>query len=126
MQGMAEDWSGATVTALHARIALELELGRAVDNLEILEWLVYGVPTLSRRAAEVLRTENVDRVLASLEATLMEKLAVQEAVYGKLRAMLTGRDEGLRGLAAAVLAGSTSSEAAAILAQTRTLRERLA
>src|SRR2546423_15291470 len=96
------------VTPLDPLTALTMELGRAVEPVEILEWFVYGVPTLSRRAAEILRTANVDRMLAGLEATLMEKLQVQEAVYDRLAGMLDGRDADL---AFDILVNSTSPEA---------------
>ncbi|MBM3460493.1 MAG: hypothetical protein FJX76_00135 [Armatimonadetes bacterium] len=100
------------LTPFDARTALELELGRFVENAELLEWFVYGVPSLSRRVAQILRSVNLDTLIAGLEATLMEKLSVQEAVYERLARMLDGGDAVL---ARDILARSTSSEAAALL-----------
>lgn len=101
------------VIPLDARTALSMELGRGVDDVELLEWMVHGVPTLSRRAAAALRGRNLDLVIASLEGTLMEKLEIQEAVYARLGQMLESPATTL--VASELLAASTSTEASELL-----------
>jgi hypothetical protein len=96
--------------ALDPMTAMALERGRALTARELLEGFVEG----DARCAEVLGRLDFDRLLAGVEATLCEKLDLQEEIYDRLDDMLD--DRLTRDLAVRVLEGCGASRARQMLA----------